>query len=63
MTEKEIEQTQFELRRAVKQLGIIAVYEAVMDRCCLDDKRNKEEAALFAHRVFLMTMKDWMKNA
>lgn len=45
----------------IKTIGILETFEACFDRC-VEGKRSREEAALFAHQVFLNAMEGWLKS-
>ena len=47
------------LSEAIEALGLIETFEAVFSRV-LDVKSSREDAAVFAHEVFLNTMRHWI---
>ena len=44
----------------IKTVGILETFEACFDRCV--EGKSREEAALFAHQVFLNAMEGWLKS-
>jgi hypothetical protein len=44
----------------IKTVGILETFEACFDRCV--EGKTREEAALFAHKVFLNAMEGWLKS-
>lgn len=62
-TMTDIEAAKTELPGIIEMLGIAEVFEACMTRCLEGRKSNDpQEASLFAHRIFLMSMQDWLKE-